>query len=188
MSSENQAASTHQPASDAPDAQASRAREKKRARYQAFVRRAAQAVDQDRIKAHRRYADLVGAEAFALLQQDREAVERALDAVDPRWRRCAVYLLKEHWKAGEEFADRCERMAWEDPDDEVREFALSVLTGHYHFGTKDQRLAQRLWHGWFAPRARLLPCATGPILGCSGFKGEWPRRKAILHALASPRK
>jgi hypothetical protein len=86
---------------------------------------------------------LVGKEEMARLLRAQEATEQALASPDPRLRRCAVYLLEEHWHAEQQWIGTFEMMAAADPDIGVRQGAVVVLASFYH-GSKDRRIGMLL--------------------------------------------
>jgi hypothetical protein len=57
--------------------------------------------------------------------------ESYLLAADPKFRCAALLALKNCWECDERFGSLCERLAFDDPDVEVRSLALSCLAGFY---------------------------------------------------------
>ena len=82
---------------------------------------------------------LVGKEEMARLLRDQPATEQALASPDPRLRRCAIYLLEEHWHAQQQWIGKFETMAAADPDTGVRQGAVVALASFY-WATKDRRI------------------------------------------------
>ncbi len=128
-----------------PSGGASETTEQKRARYHAFQRRVMDGLAQSHAESLAWFESAVGPEVFAELFHDREAAVRALEDGDPKRRRCALYLLVEHWKLVAEHLDRCEALAFGDPDEAVRRTAIAALTGHY-------RKSNHLRIGWLLAR------------------------------------
>jgi hypothetical protein len=130
------------------------------------------------------YEGLVGPDAFAPLQRDRAVAVRGLEDANPRIRRTSLYLLVEHWDQGAEVVGRCEQMACDDPDVEVREDAIRGL-GHYYADSQDRRIGKllaTLTRSEQEPAAVRLE-AFRSLIVLSGRATCWPK---LLLALEFP--
>jgi hypothetical protein len=73
------------------------------------------------------------------MQRGPRETERFLDHLDPDLRLAAITMFGAHWGSDERFGDACERLAWSDSDDEVREAAIGQL-GWRYWETSDFRI------------------------------------------------
>jgi hypothetical protein len=73
----------------------------------------------------------------------REKAEEYLADADPKRRMVALDVLRHHWKPDANLGIHAEKLAFEDPDPEVRKCALVVL-GACYSGTEELRILARL--------------------------------------------
>ena len=99
--------------------------------------------DGDRVltPSRRRIWGLAAGPFVDVLLRSAEAAQQHLTHPDPRARLGAVLLLRDYWGLPAGFAELCERLAFEDPDTNVRCAALTHLGAEY-YETRDARMGR----------------------------------------------
>lgn len=80
---------------------------------------------------------------FSEMEASFERTVARLSEPDPKARIAALFMIREYWKTFPDFKEVCEKLAFEDEDSEVRNYALSSLC-RVGYGTYDSRLGKRL--------------------------------------------
>lgn len=87
--------------------------------------------------------ELLAGPGVQSLLRSRAATEASLDDPDPKLRWAAVILMTHHWGLTEEFLSKCEEMAFNDSDQQVRSGAISWLGALFN-GTGNRRIGKLL--------------------------------------------
>lgn len=123
-----------------------------------------------------------GGSSVDLMLQDRSYALDQLRDTNPSIRHVALDVLAFHWKCHKDpdFAQRCEGMATNDPDDTVRGIALSLL-GECYENTDDPTIGMRLAQVVCDER-QASNCRIGAYFALFRLRGrfaDWPNRWSI---------
>jgi hypothetical protein len=108
--------------------------------------------------------------------ESRQITEEYLAHPTPQLRIAALSLLNDHWKATDGFAQRVEKMAFEDADTQVCAFAMVILGGLYAH-TGDMRVGNLLARCVYdeAQQSRVRRAAYGALFKIRGLPARsWP--------------
>ncbi len=86
---------------------------------------------------------VMAGDALLSMLQSRQQAESYLHHDDPHVRCVAISVLSHVWKPDVQLTKECERLYSNDPDNDVREVALTVL-GHCYRGTNDREFGKKM--------------------------------------------
>lgn len=120
--------------------------------------------------------------AVDLMLHDRSCAVAQLTHSNANTRNVALSVLISHWKSEKdpEFAQRCEKMAFGDPDDTVRSVALRLL-GECYQNTDDRRIGKLLAQ-LVCDERQPSDCRSGAYLALFRLRGlfaDWPGRSSV---------